>query len=62
MKHPEAPVCLDIFAGGELIGQVLANRYREDQKHADIGSGHHSFSFTLPPELAYALDAVEVRR
>ena len=29
-EHPEAPVCLDIFAGGELIGQVLANRYRED--------------------------------
>ena len=28
--HPEAPVCLDIYAGGRLIGQVLANRYRED--------------------------------
>ncbi len=30
VDHPEAPVCLDIYAGGRLIGQVLANRYRED--------------------------------
>ncbi len=30
--HPEAPVCLDIYAGGRLIGQALANRYREDLK------------------------------
>ena len=27
---PEAPVCLDIFADGQLIGQVLANGYRDD--------------------------------
>ncbi len=25
VDHPEAPVCLDIYAGGRLIGQVLAN-------------------------------------
>lgn len=29
---PEAPVCLDIFAHGKLIGQVLANSYRNDLK------------------------------
>ena len=29
-NHPEAPVCLDIYAGGRLIGQTLANRYRKD--------------------------------
>ena len=35
--HPEAPVCLDIYAGGQLIGQVLANRYREDLERARLG-------------------------
>ncbi|MGB7102883.1 MAG: Hint domain-containing protein, partial [Xanthobacteraceae bacterium] len=60
--HPEAPVCLDIFAGGQLIGQVLANCYREDLKRAGIGSGHHSFTFAPPARLAFAPDAVEVRR
>ena len=32
VEHPEAPVCLDIYAGGRVIGQVLANGYREDLK------------------------------
>src|SRR5947207_15936053 len=27
---PAAPVCLDIYAGDLLIGQTVANRYRED--------------------------------
>ena len=60
--HPEAPVCLDIFAGGRLIGQVLADRYREDLEREGLGSGRHSFEFTLPPELAFVPDEVEVRR
>jgi hypothetical protein len=45
-----------------LIGQVLANRYRKDLQHAGLGSGCHSFVFTPPPGVAFALDAVEVRR
>ena len=61
--HPEAPVCLDIFAGGRLIGQVLANRYRKDLELAGIGSGQHSFAFGLPDGLGFApSDAVEVSR
>ena len=60
--HPEAPVCLDIYAGGRLIGQVLANRYREDLKHAGKGSGGHSFAFTPPAGVAFVPDAVDVRR
>ena len=43
--HPEAPVCLEIYAGGRLIGQVLANRYREDLERAGLGSGCHGFEF-----------------
>jgi hypothetical protein len=62
VEHPEAPVCLDIYAGGLLIGKVLANRYREDLRNAGIGSGHHSFAFAAPDGLALAPDAVDVRR
>jgi autotransporter passenger strand-loop-strand repeat protein len=60
--HPEAPVCLDIYAGGKTVGQVLANRYRSDLERSGFGSGHHGFEFRLPPGLAIAGDVVEVRR
>jgi Hint domain/Domain of unknown function (DUF4214) len=60
--HPEAPVCLDVYAGGRLIGQVLANRYREDLERAGIGGGCHSFLFTPPAGIAFAPDRVEVCR
>ena len=62
VAHPEAPVCLDIFAGGLLVAQVLANRYREDLQKAGMGSGNHGFEFTLRPDLVVAPDALEVRR
>ncbi len=62
VDHPEAPVCLDIYASGRLIGQVLANRYRADLAQAGIGSGHHSFVFAMSAGLAFTTDAVEVRR
>lgn len=61
-EHSAAPVCLDIFAGGELIGQVLANRYREDLQRAGIGSGRHCFKFTPPAGLVFEPDDIEVRR
>jgi Hint domain-containing protein len=62
VDHPEAPVCLDVFAGGRLIGQVLANRYREDLEQASIGSGRHSFTFTPPNGLIFNPRTIEVRR
>ncbi|HEY0911501.1 MAG TPA: Hint domain-containing protein, partial [Bradyrhizobium sp.] len=60
--HPEAPVCLDIYVSGRLVGQTLANRYRRDLKRAGLGSGPHGFEFTPPAELAFAPGAVVVRR
>ena len=61
IHHPEAPVCLDIYASGRLIGQVLANRYREDLRLAGIGSGHHGFKFSaLISSPSFKLEAVEV--
>jgi Hint domain len=62
MDHPEVPVCLDIYAGGRLIGQILANRHREDLKHAGIGSGRHGFEFTPSPGSTFAPATVQVRR
>lgn len=61
-QYPEAPVCVDIFADGQLIGQALANRYREDLKQAGLGSGHHSFEFELPAGSAFAEQAITVCR
>jgi hypothetical protein len=58
--HPDAPVCLDIFADGQMIGQVLANTYRTDLWRAGIGSGYHAFTF-VPPQ-GIALASVELRR
>jgi len=62
IDHPEAPVCLDVYAGDHLIGQVLANRYREDLEQAGMGSGRHSFEFAMPEALSCGLDQIEVRR
>jgi VCBS repeat-containing protein len=59
---PDAPVCLDIFTGGELIGQVLASAHREDLKRAGLGSGRHGFTFTPPAGTVFSPEAVEVRR
>ena len=62
VDHPAAPVCLDIYVGGRLIGQVLANRYRDDLERAGLGNGCHSFAFTPPDGAALTAGTVEVRR
>ena len=62
IDHPDAPVCLDIYLDGVLIGRTLANRYRADLEQAGLGSGRHSFEFTAPAGLHLAANALEVRR
>ncbi|MEO6842281.1 MAG: tail fiber protein [Bradyrhizobium sp.] len=62
IDYPEAPVCLDIYVGSRLIGQALANGYREDLRRAGLGSGRHGFAFTPPAELSIDADRAEVRR
>jgi hypothetical protein len=62
VDHPDAPVCLDIYAGGRLIGQTLANRHREDLERAGLGSGRHAFEFALLTGINLAAETVEVRR
>jgi len=60
--YPEAPMCLDICVGDRVIGQTLANRYREDLAQAGLGSGHHSFLFVPPAGTDIFSEAIQVRR
>jgi hypothetical protein len=60
MENLEAAVCLDIIAGETVLGQVLANEYRDDLRRAGIGSGRHAFAFSPPG--GGRLTAVQVRR
>jgi hypothetical protein len=60
LDHRDAPVCLDVFADGVLIGQILASRYRGDLERAGIGNGAHAFEFTPPQGSSFA--DIEVRR
>jgi O-antigen biosynthesis protein len=59
---PEIPICLDIYLGDRLIGQTLANRYREDLEQAGLGSGRHSFTFVVAPGDGILSEAIQVRR
>ena len=61
-EHPEAPVCLDIFAGDRLIGRTLANRYRDDLADAGLGSGNHCFEFKAQTNIPFEPRSIEVRR
>lgn len=62
VDNPEVPVCLDIIAGGQQIGQVLANRYRDDLADGGFGSGRHGFEFVLPSGLGVSPGSISVRR
>lgn len=59
--YPEAPVCLDIYADGQLLGQTLANCYREDLRAAGVGNGRYGFTFRVNGEIG-STAGVEVRR
>jgi hypothetical protein len=62
VEYPEAWVCLDIYSGGRLIGQTLANRYRQDLQLAGVGDGCHSFVFTPASGQILAPWSLELRR
>ncbi len=57
-EHPKAPICLDIFADGKLIGQVLANHHRAGPD--EPGAGPRGFEFFFPCDLSAC--AIDVRR
>jgi len=39
---------VDIFLDGRLVGRALADQYRADLKHANIGNGCCAFHFQIP--------------
>lgn len=47
-EHPERAVTVLITSGDELLGRVVANRYRADLAAARLGSGRHGFNLRLP--------------
>jgi glycosyltransferase involved in cell wall biosynthesis len=55
-------VGLAISANGQVIGQVLANRYREDLEQAGYGDGHHGFTLTFPELSPIVAHELRIRR
>jgi probable HAF family extracellular repeat protein len=53
--HPELPLMLEVWAGGEVIGTTLACEEREDLVKAGIGNGRRAFVFTPAARLRPAI-------
>lgn len=51
----------EVLVDGEVVGRVVANRYRSDLDQAGIGGGRGGFSIALPAS-AERLEQVSVRR
>ncbi len=58
--QPEIPVCLEVLAGGRIVGRTVANLFRDDLQRAGCGSGCHGFHIVLPDQPAGV--PIEVRR
>ena len=42
------PISLQVFVGGELIGECAVDRFRNDLQEAGFGDGRCGFSFPVP--------------
>jgi hypothetical protein len=58
--NTEKPVLLYIFCDDQVIGHVLANKFREDLLTSGLGTGCHAFEFILPP--MFSGYTIQVRR
>jgi hypothetical protein len=59
--NPADPVELEVLVDGEIVGTVLANRYRADLDSAGLADGRCAFALTMPAS-AEKLSQVSVRR
>ncbi len=48
--QPDVPVCLEVLAGGRIVGRTVANLFRDDLQRAGCGSGCHGFHLVLPEQ------------
>ncbi|MGY3444656.1 MULTISPECIES: hypothetical protein [unclassified Bradyrhizobium] len=51
-QHPDKRVPIDIYVNGELVAEVVADRFRNDLLKLNKGDGHHGFMFE-PPSGSY---------
>lgn len=47
-EKPDQRISIDIYLRGDLIGSVLADRFRQDLMDIKVGDGNHAFVFDLP--------------
>jgi len=59
--NPDTPIELEVLVDGEIVGTVLANRYRPDLDRAGLADGRCAFSLTMPAS-AQHVSQVSVRR
>jgi len=59
-RHLDLPVALFVYFDGELVAEVLADKYRADLKKLG-GNGNHSFTFVPPAEAFLSAKLIEVR-
>jgi glycosyltransferase involved in cell wall biosynthesis len=61
--HPGTKVYLEVVIDGELIAELVANRYRADLQDAGYGDGYYSFELRLPRPLnPFSSHEIIVRR
>ncbi|MCC8973036.1 hypothetical protein [Bradyrhizobium brasilense] len=51
-QHPDKRVAIDIYFNGNLVGEVVADEFRNDLLKLNEGDGHHAFVF-VPPSGSY---------
>ncbi|WP_339756175.1 glycosyltransferase family A protein [uncultured Hoeflea sp.] len=62
-SRPEERLTLEIVDGQEIVGEVIADRYREDLETAGKGDGRYAFEFRFPKTIpASRLHRVTFRR
>ena len=50
-KDSEKVVFVDVFVGNNLVGTLVANKYRQDLAEAFDSHGYHAFAQKIPPSL-----------
>jgi len=46
--HPMVKIAFELLVGDRVIGRLVADRFRQDLKDADVGGGECAFSFAMP--------------
>lgn len=51
LSQPQRKMRLQVFLGDQLLGECVADLFRQDLCDAGLGDGHCAFSFRVPGEL-----------